>query len=168
MSIIPINKVHRDSIMKEAEIYKWYALAGYTVEYDEYTVLPERTGETLTHPDSQGNIFRQVLRAASLDLEYETDDGEEYTGWDKVDRADEWYDTLPVDFDQDLARIGRKASLTKKELLTVAWVMEGNSIVDNEYNTPYTERLAQAIGSSRDGARMAWKRASTKIRDTWS
>jgi hypothetical protein len=168
MSIIPINKVHRDSIMKEAGIHGWYSLAGYTVEYDEYTVEPERTGETLTHPDSQGNIFRQVLRAASLDLEYETDDGEGYTGWDTVDRTDEWYDTLPVDFDQDLARIGRKASLTKKELAVVAWVMEGNPIVDNEYNTPYTERLAQAIDSTRDGARMAWKRASAKIKDASS
>lgn len=168
MSIIPINKVHRDSIMKEAGIYDWYSLAGYTVEYDEYTVLPERTGEVMTHPDSQGSTFRQVLHMTSLDLEYEGDEGETSTGWDQADKADEWYDTLPLNFDQDLARIGRKAGLTRKELLTVAWVMEGNSIVDTGYNTPYTERLALAIDSTREGARKAWTKARTKIHEAWS
>lgn len=162
MSIIPINKVHRDSIMKEAGIYDWYSLAGYTVEYDEYSIEPEHKGFT------EVDGVKRVFRVLSLDLEYEGDEGEESTLWDQVDRADEWYDTLPVDFDQELAFIGRKAGLTRKELAAVAWVMDGNPIVDSEYNAPYTEQLALAIDSTRDGARMAWKRASAKVREAWS
>jgi hypothetical protein len=162
VSIIPLNKVHRDSIMREAGIHDWYAQAGYTVEFDEYSIEPERKGEAV----KEGR--RLVFRVISLDLEYEDDEGRESTLWDQVDRADEWYDTLPEDFDPDLARIGRKAGLTKKELAAVAWVMEGNTIVSTEYNTHYTERLAEAIGSTREGARKAWTRARSKITDAWT
>lgn len=165
MSIIPLNKIHRDAVMKEAGIHYWYELAGYTVEFDEDSIEPERKGETV-----RNDGVRQVLRVISLDLEYATDEGEIETLADQLDLSEieHWYNELPEDFDEDLARIGRSAGLTRKELAAVAWILEGNTVVNAEYNTHYTERMAEAIGSTREGARKAWTRAKAKIVEAWT
>lgn len=157
MSIVPLNKVHRDTVMREAGIHDWYAQAGYTVEFDEYSIEPEHKGF------AEVDGVKRVFRVVSLDLEFEDDEGRESTLWDQVDRADEWYDSLPEDFDQDLARIGRKGGLTKGELAAVAWVMEGNPAVE----TDYSSSMGEALGVSSQAAKQAWYRARTKLRNAW-
>lgn len=161
-STVPLNKVHRDSLLREAGIRDWYAQAGYRMEPDEYSVGPERKG---FHVDPETGVKR-VSRVRSLDYEYEGD--EPYTLLSVLSEESEADDSLAgysegaESEESVLARVSGIAELTRGEQAVTRWVLDGNGL-----QGAYRERMSAALGISETAAKRAWQKARTKLRDRW-
>jgi hypothetical protein len=165
---VPLNKVHRDAVLRKAGIRSWYAQAGYTIEPDEYSVEPEHKG---FHVDPETGVKR-VSRVLSLDYEYGEGHGEDenpHTLMDllaeelEADDALDDYSEVGESEDAVLTRVTEVAGLTKGEQAVTRWVLDGNHV----QATGYVSMMSEALEITPKAAERAWQKARTKLRDHW-
>lgn len=165
---VPLNKVHRDAVLRQAGIRDWYAQAGYTIEPDEYSVEPEHKG---FHVDPETGVKR-VSRVLSLDYQYGEGHGEDenpHTLLDlladtlEADDALEGYSEVGEGEDVVLARVTEVAGLTKGEQAVTRWVLDGNHV----QASGYVSLMSEALEITPKAAERAWQKARTKLQDHW-
>lgn len=151
MSLLPTAKRPRDRLLTDSGIEEWYAKAGYSIEPNEYQVIPEGKGTTISDIGTSSPV-----KTVPLPEDYELED----PNWQPVVRED-----LPEDAQEDLSMdIAIEAGLSPREYDTVWWVLEGNRVL----GTDYLASMAEALALPRTAVEKSWASARKKLRASWA
>lgn len=131
---------------------KWYTKAGYPIEHDEYSVIPQMFG---------GEYTCALIETTDVEVDWDDEPIDDVFGLVQDDDFSFDLASEVEDFVKDVAAI---AGLTPRERQVVEWISSGNSLVGD-----YSIRLAESLGlGSPTTARRHKENALAKLREHWA